>query len=112
MKDISKYINEKQSWWSGKDAQLIDERTLLKFASKALKNTKLYASDLQEELSQYKDPDEVDDAWANNELKYCKFENELANLLSNDDKYSGKEGDICDHLWVHAWDLLDDLIKL
>lgn len=112
MKDISKYINEKQSWWSGKDAQLIDEKTLLKFANKALKNTKLNALDLQDELSQYKDPDALDDAYENDRLKYCKFIDELANLLSNDDKYSGEEGDICDHIWVHAWDLLDDLIEL
>ena len=112
MKNITTYINEKQSWWNGKDSQLIDERTLLNVANKALKNTKLYASDLQDEISQYEDPDELDDARENNKLKYCKFEDELANLLSDDDKYSGKEGDICDRLWIHVWDLLDDLIEL
>ncbi len=112
MKSIVNFINEQQDWWSGKDAQLIDEKTLLQFANKALKNTKLYASDLQDELSQYEDIDELDNAWENNELKYCKFEDELSNLLSNDTKYSGKEGDICDRVWIHAWDLLDDLIEL
>lgn len=112
MKDIKSFLKENQGWWTGKDAQLIDEKILLKFASKALDNVNLTVDEIQDELSQYKDPDELDDAWGNQKLKYCKFEDELANLLANDDKYAGKEGYICGHLWVHAWDMLDDLRKL
>lgn len=111
MKNINDYIKESQDWWSGKDAQLINKKDLLKFAQQALKNTKLDAEDLQNELSKYEDPDDLDDAWENNNLSYCKFEDELANIISNDDKYGGKEGDICDHLWIHVWDLLDELQK-
>ena len=112
MKDIKSYLKENQNWWTGKDAQLIDEKTLFKFASKALDNANLTVQEIQDELSQYKDPDELDDAWSNGKLKYCKFEDELANLLADDDKYAGKEGDICDRLAIHAWDLMDDLRKL
>ena len=91
MKDIRQFISEKQDWWTGKDAQLINKNDLIKFAKEALKQTKL------------------DEALENERLDYCKFEDALANLLANDDKYGGKEGDICDHLWVHVWDLLDEL---
>ena len=52
MKDIRKFILEKQDWWTGKDAQLINK-------------------------------------------------NDLIN--------GGKEGDICDRLWMHIWDFLDEL---
>ena len=43
MKDIRKFILEKQDWWTGKDAQLINKNDLIKFAKEALKQTKLYA---------------------------------------------------------------------
>lgn len=112
MKNINDYIKESREWWTGKSAQLISKKDLLKFAKEALKNTKLYPDDLQDELSQYEDPDDLDDAWANNKLSlYNKFEDELANIIFDDDKYSGNEGDICDHLWVYAWDLLNELNK-
>ena len=109
MKDIRQFISEKQDWWTGKDAQLINKNDLIKFAKEALKQTKLDAEEMQNQISQYEDPDDLDDALENERLDYCKFEDALANLLANDDKYGGKEGDICDHLWVHVWDFLDEL---
>ena len=109
MKDIRQFISEKQDWWTGKDAQLINKNDLIKSAKEALKQTKLDAEEMQNQISQYEDPDDLDDALENERLDYCKFEDALANLLANDDKYGGKEGDICDHLWVHVWDLLDEL---
>ena len=109
MKDIRQFISEKQDWWTGKDAQLINKNDLIKFAKKALKQTKLDAEKMQNQISQYEDPDDLDDALENERLDYCKFEDALANLLANDNKYGGKEGDIFDHLWVHVWDLLDEL---
>lgn len=109
MKDIRKFILEKHDWWTGKDAQLINKNDLIKFAKEALKQTKLYAEDMQNQLSQYEDPDDLDDAYEGERLDYCKFEDTLADLLADDDKYGGKEGDICDRLWMHIWDFLDEL---
>ena len=109
MKDIRKFISEKQDWWTGKDAQLINKNDLIKFAKKALKQTKLYAEKMQNQLSQYKDPDDLDSACENGRIDYCKFEDALANLIADDSKYGGKEDDICNRLWIHVWDFLDEL---
>ena len=111
MKDITIFIKENQDWWSGKDAQLINKNDLMKFAKEALKQSKLDSEEMLNQISQYEDPDERDNAWENGKLDYCKFEDTLANIIADDDKYGGQEGDICDHLWVHVWDLLDELQK-
>lgn len=109
MKNIRQFISEKQDWWTSKDTQLINKNDLIKFAKEALKQTKLDAKEMQNQISQYEDPDDLDDARENERLDYCKFEDTLSNLLADDDKYGGKEGDICDHLWVHVLDFLNEL---
>lgn len=109
MKDIKKYITEKQDWWNGKDAKLISKNDLIKFGKEALKQTKLNAHQLQDEISQYKDPDDLDDAYERKEIDYCKFEDVLTNLLADDDKYGGIEGDIADRIWFHIDNFLDEL---
>ena len=109
MKDIRKFILEKHDWWTDEDEQLISKNDLIKFAKKALKQTKLDPEEMQSQLGQYKDPDDLDDAYEGERLDYCKFEDALADLLADDDKYGSKEGDICDRLWMHIWDFLDEL---
>ena len=109
MKDIRKFILEKRDWWIDEDEQLISKNDLIKFAKKALKQTKLDPEEMQNQLGQYEDPDDLDDAYEGERLDYCKFEDTLADLLADDDKYGGKEGDICDRLWMHIWDFLDEL---
>ena len=109
MKDIRQFISEKHDWWTDKDEQLISKNDLIKFAKEALKQTKLDPEEMQSQLSQYEDPDDLDDAYEGERLDYCKFEDTLADLLADDDKYGGKEGDICDRLWMHIWDFLDEL---
>ncbi len=109
MKDFRKFILEKHDWWADKDEQLISKNDLIKFAKEALKQTKLDAEEMQNQLGQYEDPDDLDDAYEGERLDYCKFEDTLADLLADDDKYGGKEGDICDRLWMYIWDFLDEL---
>ncbi len=111
MKNIKNYINESVDYW--KNTKLISKNDLIKFANQALKNTKLFASDIQEEISQYEDPDDLWDAYDNENLdKYCKWINELSNLLADDNKYGGTEGDICDAVFDVAYDLLEELYKM
>ena len=110
MKDIKTFILEGHDYWTSK---LISKKDILKFGLEALKQTKLFASDIQDELGQYEDPDDLDRAYENEELeKYLKWENKLAELLSEDNKYGGDEGDICEDVWVHAYDLLEELYKM
>jgi len=109
MKNIKEYIAEKQDWWTGEDAKLISKNDLIKFGKEALKQTKLNARQLQDEISQYKDPDDLDDAYGREALDYCKFENVLANLIADDNKYGGKEGDITERIWFHMDDFLEAL---
>ena len=61
MKDIRKFILEKYDWWTEKDEQLISKNDLIKFAKEALKQTKLDAEEMQNQLSQYEDPDDLDE---------------------------------------------------
>lgn len=122
MKDINNFISEKlvinkdtkisssneKDYWTSK---LIPKKDILKFGLEALKQTKIFASDIQDELGRYKDPDNLQQAYENEELvQYLIWENKLAELLSEDDKYGGDEGDICSDVWTHAYDLLDELI--
>lgn len=108
MKDIKKYILEKQDWWTGE--KYISKQDLLKFCVKALKQAKTTPDKIQDELSQYEDPDDLDAAYEREELdNLIAFEDALTDLLFNDNKYGGKEGDICDKVYLHIWDLMDEL---
>lgn len=113
MKDIKNYILESTSnfKWSGE--KYIKKDELIKFCLQALKKSKTFASDIQDEIGNYEDPDDLDRARNNDELtNYSKFENELANLLADDDKYSGFEGDICDNVFDNIYDLMEELYKI
>ena len=83
----------------------------MKFTKEALKQTKLDPEEMIDQISRYHNSDDLDDARENGNLDYCKFEDTLANIIADDDKYGGKEGDICDHLWIYAWNLLEELQK-
>lgn len=91
----------------------ISKEDLVKYCLEALKNCDLTASDIIDELSQYKNPDDLDRAWENEDLdNYCHFENILGDLLADDDNYAGYEGDICDMIWNNAYDLMIALEKM
>lgn len=111
MKHIKEYIIEANNKWSGE--KYIKKDELIKFCLQALKNSKTFPSDIQDEIGQYKDPDDLNRARDNDELtNYSKFENALANLLADDDKYSGFEGDICDNVFDSVYDLMEELYKI
>jgi hypothetical protein len=110
MKNIKDFILEAKDYWTCK---FISKNDILKFGVEALKKGKLTASDILDEIGQYEDPDDLDRAWENKDIdKYCHFENMLGDLLFEDDKYTGKEGDICDAVWGNAWDYFTELEKM
>lgn len=111
MKNIKDFILEGKDQWSGE--KYIKKADLLKFCIKALKDSKTFASDIQEEISKYEDPDDLNRARDNDELtNYLKFENSLANLLFDDKQYSGLEGDICDNVFDNVYDIMEELYKM
>ena len=111
MKNIKDFIIENKETWPGE--KYIKKQNLLKFCIEALKNSKTYASDILDEIGNYKDPDDLFNAYDNDELdNYQKFENELSNLLADDNKYSGVEGDICDNVFDNVYDIMNELYKI
>ena len=111
MKNITKFINEsvKPSW--ANYLKHIKYEDLIKYATQALKKSKTFASDILDELGQYKDPDDLDAAYERGNLDYCKWEEELLNMLADDNKYGGDEGNIGDEIWANAYDLFNELYK-
>lgn len=108
MKDIKKYILEKHDWWTGE--KYISKSDLLKLCVKALKKAKTTPDKIQDEISQYEDPDDLDKAYEREELyEFIAFEKALSDLIFNDKKYGSKEGDICDNVFMNIWDLMDEL---
>ena len=122
MKNINYYILEKLQKINSKNDHLnidilsnkyIEQDDLIEYCFKALDNTNVYLADIRDEINQYKDDDALDRARNNDELtNYSKFENELANLLADDDNYSGFEGDICDNLFSNIRQFVDKLINI
>jgi len=103
----------KLDFWDKAGVKLISKEDLIKYSLEALKNSKTFASDIQDEIGQYEDPDDLNDARDNDELtNYLKFENSLANLLADDNQYSGLEGDICDNVFDNVYDLMEELYKM
>ena len=111
MKNIKDFILEGKDQWSGE--KYIKKADLLKFCIKALKDSKTFASDIQDEINKYKDHDDLNDARDNDELtNYLKFENSLANLLADNKQYGGLEGDICDIVFDNVYDIMKELYKM
>ena len=109
MKNIKDFILEGKNQWS----KYIKDEVLLKFCVKALKKAKVYASDIQEEIGKYKDPDDLNNAYENDALtNYMKFENELSELLYDNLQYQGAEGDICDNVFDNVYDIMEELYKM
>lgn len=112
MKDIKQYIIEKQDYWNSK---IINKKDLLDYCVKALKESDTFASDIQKELNQFDGIDDLKEAYDNGAHgleNYTKFENELLNMLADNDKYSGLEGDIVECILNNAWDLMDELYNI
>lgn len=118
MKNINYYILEKLKKINSKNTNLniqqnefIDQDDLIEYCFKAVDNADVYLVDIRDEINKYKDDDALNRARDNGELtNYSKFENELANLLADDDNYSGFEGDICDNLFSNIRQFVDKLI--
>ncbi len=122
MKNINNFISEKlvidkdikmsstgKDYWSCKD---ISKTEMLKFVKKALKESKVKPEKILDELSGYEDIDDLQQAYENEELtSYLAFEQKFLDMIADDDQYSGKEGNIGDDLWVHAYDIINEIIN-
>lgn len=122
MKNINNFISEKliidkdikmnstgKDYWSYKDMPKSD---MLKFVKKALKESKIKPEKIQSELSGYEDIDDLQDAYENEELpSYLAFEQKLLDMIADDEKYGGIEGDIGEAIWIHAYDIMDEIIN-
>ena len=109
MKNIKEFILEGHDYW---DCKYISKEDFMKFAKQALKDSKTDPSDIMDELGQYEDPDDLDKAYEQGELSnYIAWENAVTELISNNDKYSGKEGDIMEYVYAIAYDVLNELDK-
>ena len=122
MKNIDNFISEKlvidkdikmtstgKDYWSCKD---ISKSEMLKFVKKALKESKVKPERILDELSGYEDIDDLQDAYEREELSsYLVFEQKFLDMIANDDQYSDKEGNIGEALWIHAYDIINEIIN-
>ena len=122
MKNIDNFISEKliidknikmtstgEDYWSCKD---ISKSDMIKFVKKALKESKVKPERILDELSGYEDIDDLQDAYEREELSsYLAFEQKFLDMIANDDQYSGKEGNIGEALWIHAYDIINEIIN-
>ena len=111
MKDLKEHLTESlnesaqdnllkrlQDTWDRTQKRFpMDMSEMIEFAKKALESAKVKPRWVQEELSTYEDPDDMDDAIERGEFTYMnRFLEEFSNVLSDSDEYGGKEGDYAD----------------
>ena len=122
MKNINNFISEKliidkdikmsstgKDYWSCKD---ISKSEMLKYVKKALKESKIKPEKIQEEISGYEDIDDLQQAYENEELpSYLIFEQKLIDMLDKDDNYMNCSGAIGTYVWIHAYDIMDEIIN-
>ena len=107
-KDI-KMTNIGKDYWSFKDMPKSD---MIKYVKKALKETKVKPEKIMEELSGYEDIDDLQQAYENEELpSYLIFEQKLIDMLDEDDKYMNYSYTILTYVWIHAYDIMDEIIN-
>ena len=107
-KDI-KMTNTGEDYWSYKNMPKSD---MIKFVKKALKESKIKPEKIQSELSGYEDIDDLQQAYENEELSsYLAFEQKLLDMIADNEKYGGTEGDIGEAIWIHAYDIMNEIIN-
>ena len=85
----------------------MDMSEMIEFAKKALESAKVKARNIQSEIGNYHDPDDLMDAIERGELSDMdEFLEEFSKVLSDSDKYAGKEGDYADGV-ADPWFLYD-----
>lgn len=105
----TKMSNIGKDYWSFKDMPKSD---MIKYVKKALKETKVKPEKIMEELSGYEDIDDLQQAYENEELSsYLIFEQKLIDMLDKDDKYMNCSVAIISSIWIHAYDIMDEIIN-
>lgn len=97
-----------KSW----NCQYISFENMMTFVIAAINETAVDPEYICIELSSYKDPDDLWDAYDRGELKgTAKFMDEFTDLLADSDEYGGKEDDIADALFDDLYDVMDMICK-
>ena len=96
-----------QDWDRTNSGNAISMEELIDFSKQALTSAKVKPDGIIREIGNYKDPDDLLDAIDRGELTYVnRFLDEFSHVLSNTDKYAGKEGDYTDGV-ADPWFLYD-----
>lgn len=121
MKSLQSHLNEslnesakdnlikklQNNWDRANSRHAIPMEELIEFSKQALKSAKVKPANIMSEIGNYHDPDDLMDAMDRGELyDMDKFLDEFAHVLSNTDKYEGKEGDYADGV-ADPWFLYD-----
>ena len=124
MKDLKEHLTESlnesaqdnllkklQNDWDRNNKRFpMDMSEMIEFAKKALESAKVKPANIVSEIGDYHDPDDLLDAIERGELSDMnEFLDEFSQILSDSDKYAGKEGDYADGVsdpWF-LYDLMD-----
>jgi len=103
---ISKNKQHKRFW----DDKYCAQYEICELAKKAFDDLAFKPEDVQDEISQYKDYDDLVNAYDNNALDYySEFENALYNLLKNDKRFKGYCDSTMDQVWIKILDLMEEI---
>lgn len=103
---MNESLDLKKSW----DDKLIPFDKMIEFAKQALEKSKTKPGSLCSEISDYKDPDDLWNAYDRGELGALKdWQDEFTSLIADSDEWGGKEGDIADAVWNILYDVMDQI---
>jgi len=111
MKNIDTYIVEKtNNFWNNK---YISQNDIIKLSGEALKKCKITPDSIMNEIGQFDDPDNLNDAIDRGELSdYSEFENTLSEILKNNIKYKKYCDEILEDVLLFAYDLMTNIEKI
>lgn len=105
---LNESLDLKKSW----DDKLIPFDKMIEFAKQALEKSKTKPGSICSEIGNYKDPDDLWNAFDRGELKSVSdWQDEFTNLIADTDEWGGKEGDIADKAWDILYDIMDQISR-
>ena len=107
MKNIIDFLTEASVHFKW-GCKYISQNDFIKIAKEVMKKFHIQPNDIQNEISQYKDPDDLWDAYDHGKLtNYSKFEENMLNALANNNKYADNKENIMNYFFDEAYDILD-----
>lgn len=101
-----KHVSKLETWEEYR--YIIPSNIIHQYIIDALEINWLTPDDLLEEYNKFKDDGEYADAYPDNVPIYRKFEDTLSEIIF-DSEYSGKEGDILDHVWEKIYEIMTEI---